>query len=224
MSRKRYKKSAEAILTDLINSSNPGRLFKPDELIFGAPEADEGTNGSNSWNTKIEVTNKRSDKTQDIFYGRFNLADREDLVGLKITYKGQATVGECLEQINAASELSLTIDEVLNTELSGIFPNSLPYTFALKARPTSLICVGEVDITIIAGPDSGSAPPPAPPTPPSPPSVEEPPPGSSPPAPEDEEEEDAPMHPLLLKMRKRIRLGKKNKKTFSIIHPILLGG
>jgi len=173
MSRKRYKKAADAVLTDLVNTSNPGRLFKPNELIFGAPEVNSGQNGNYVWNTKIEVTNKRTDKTQELFYGRFDLADREDLVGLKIEFNGQKTVGECLDQINAASELNLTIDEVLNTELSGLSANNLPYTFTLKARPTSLICIGEVDITIVAGANSEGGGNEVPPPPPPPPADEE---------------------------------------------------
>ena len=145
------RRPAKAILVDVINQSNPNRNFSVDDIEFGTPRPRAGTDKHDATenDTWVDAIVRNGDP-QPINYGRVDIGAREGVRGvLRIAYAGQMTVSDLLHDFNDAAQMLLTTDDIFNPALEGLTAESLPYSLQIRARPESLIAIGQVNAVIV---------------------------------------------------------------------------
>lgn len=141
-------KPSKEILVDLINATN-GKNHAPADLIFTnvRPQAD-----AVGFNTMVEAnlaSKPDPEDSQTLWYNRvdFGVYFKDKYIAVEDTGAFNNTM-DLIPYINTTYGLGLTIDDVQDLSFT---VSSLPHHAYVRAKPTSLIWIGQFAISIVDG-------------------------------------------------------------------------
>jgi hypothetical protein len=145
-----FTKAPTEIVIDLINYDN-GTALRYDELEFGLPEAITGGHNTTVEVTAVEGVSSYSGSVQ-ITYNRVDLATVPGVRsrGMLVPPEGATTISDIVDQINTRYAINLTPDDYFDDPLPDVWshPADEQVPFTLRAKPESLIWIGQVDLTV----------------------------------------------------------------------------
>lgn len=147
-----YNQPPKGVLTQLINLINQTQ-FTVDQLEFKNVRPHTAAGGDTTvQNTDVDVRVLATDVTETVNYGRIDLAKRKGIAGgvARIPYEARhVSPVNVLQEINELTGLQLSGEDVLNSAFENLSESELPYSFILRARDTSLLVHGQVEITLV---------------------------------------------------------------------------
>lgn len=144
------RRSAKALLIELINNANIGASYVESDFIWGEPRPNN--RASIACNTELQISgnpaNNRSG-VESIWYNRVVLLDLFNGTDVTIMPSATATrLSDVIEEINDKFGIYLTSDDYEDVVLPAVATFDAPRTVALVSKPTSLMFLGSAEIKL----------------------------------------------------------------------------
>lgn len=142
-----FSKNSKELLTDLINKTC-STTFTPAQVIVGTPVALVG-----ALNTEVQINTTGTGfiGKSKITYNRLDLGILFQGIEITAPFGAYPTTGDLLLHINQTYNLGLSASDVIVENI--VWSDTRKFT--VKANPTSLVWIGQVDVTLAAAPVAG---------------------------------------------------------------------